>query len=69
MLDGSLQEGTIQEGRTHFVICGSCYWCASDLSGARIAKCPACYNPVESIPIAPREKYRFELDDMILDFG
>lgn len=41
----------------HFVICGSCFWCASDLSGARIKKCPACKSAVESLPLA-RTKYR-----------
>lgn len=60
-------------GRAYFVICGSCFWCASDLCGGRVKECPACGSDmVESIPLAPREKYRFDLDDkrgMIIDFG
>jgi hypothetical protein len=62
-------------GYACFVICGSCFWCVSDLSGgSRIKNCPVCkeQNKIESIPLAPRERYTFENDSkagIILDFA
>jgi hypothetical protein len=62
-------------GYACFVICGSCFWCASDLSGgSRIAKCHACNaaDKIECIPLAPKEKYTFGLDPkrgIVLDFA
>ncbi len=62
----------------NFVICQSCFWCASCLSSrilitmeagdisASLAKCPSCIEgniesiPIESIPIAQNENYRFD---------
>jgi hypothetical protein len=40
--------------RRHFVICNSCFWCASLYSDSRTVKCPICnsYGDLESIPIS-----------------
>ena len=59
----------------NFVICQSCFWCASCSSSqilittkagnnsASLAKCPSCVEGnIESIPIAENENYRFEYD-------
>ena len=56
-----------------FVICQSCFWCASCMSSrilitmgagdisASLAKCPSCIEGnIESIPIAKNENYRFD---------
>jgi hypothetical protein len=47
-----------------FLLCNSCFWCASyyhnssDKNG--ITKCPACYSDdLESMPISSREEYKF----------
>ena len=62
-------------GYACFVICGSCFWCASDLSGgSRISKCYACGDAgkLESMPLAPKEKYTFDFDPkrgIVLDFA
>jgi hypothetical protein len=54
-----------------FLICQSCFWCASYISPPiyrrmteeTIAKCPSCFKGnVESLPIAQNEKYRFHYD-------
>jgi hypothetical protein len=63
------------DGRINFLICPSCFWCASCLSSrmlstmssaddcASVAKCPFCIKGnVESIPIADDEEYRFDYD-------
>lgn len=34
----------------HFVLCGSCFWCASDMAGA-IERCPACGEAVGAMPV------------------
>jgi hypothetical protein len=59
----------------NFVICQSCFWCASCLSSkilstiaaaedsASAPKCPSCIEGnIESIPIAENENYRFDYD-------
>jgi hypothetical protein len=62
-------------GYACFVICGSCFWCTSDLSGgSKISNCPVCnkQNKIESIPLAPKEKYTFDFDvkrGIVLDFA
>ena len=45
----------------HFLLCGSCYWCASYLSlRGRVETCPSCMNgKVESMPISDNEIYTF----------
>jgi hypothetical protein len=55
----------------YFLICQSCFWCASYISTQFykrntekiITKCPFCNSGnIESIPIAENEKYRFKYD-------
>jgi hypothetical protein len=57
--------------RIDFLICQSCFWCASYISSLiyeemteqPIAKCPSCSEgDVESLPIAQNENYRFYYD-------
>lgn len=45
-----------------FLICESCFWCASILEdGALISRCPCCKsNMLESIPITTGESYKFD---------
>ena len=46
----------------HFLLCESCFWCASYISSksVSIAKCPRCYsNKIEWMPIA-----RVDLDKL-----
>ena len=47
-----------------FLICRSCFWCASCLSPeSTFAKCPSCVEEnIESLPIAENEDYRFKVD-------
>jgi hypothetical protein len=58
-----------------FVMCQSCFWCASCLSSkilstiaetdgsSSLTKCPSCIEGnMESIPIAEDENYRFDYD-------
>jgi hypothetical protein len=58
-----------------FVMCQSCFWCASCLSSKIVStiaktdgsssftKCPSCIEGnMESIPIAENENYRFDYD-------
>jgi hypothetical protein len=46
----------------HFLLCGSCYWCASYLNlRGRVETCPSCMNgKVESLPISDNEIYTLE---------
>jgi hypothetical protein len=59
----------------NFVMCQSCFWCASCLSSkilsaivetndsSSLTKCPSCIKGnIESIPIAENENYRFDYD-------
>lgn len=48
----------------HFLICGSCFWCASQNNNCdtshMISECPSCNGTeVESLPIAHEEVYKF----------
>jgi hypothetical protein len=58
-----------------FVMCQSCFWCASCLcpkilstiaetdGSSSLTKCPSCIEGnMESIPIAENENYRFDYD-------
>jgi hypothetical protein len=47
---------------THFLLCNTCYWCASDLgSKSKFTKCPSCNSvEVETMPIAKNELYKFD---------
>ena len=48
----------------NFLLCKSCFWCASFLSKYKIlAACPSCMNSeLESMPISFDEKYTFDHD-------
>jgi hypothetical protein len=48
----------------HFVICDTCFWCASLLrSPVNSLRCLACRNEIKSaVPIALNEKFSFEVD-------
>ena len=48
----------------HFLLCGSCYWCASYLSlRGTVEICPSCMNDkVESMPLSDKEIYTFRYD-------
>jgi hypothetical protein len=61
--------------RVDFLLCPSCFWCASCLSSKilsimaasedspSLAKCPSCNEGnIEFIPIAENEKYGFDYD-------
>ena len=61
--------------QVEFLICPSCFWCASGLSShmlrtvaaakdsASLAKCPSCIEGnIESIPVAENEEYKFDYD-------
>jgi hypothetical protein len=58
---------------TQFVICESCFWCASIFGGALVGKCPCCKSSMlEFIPIAARESYTFDYSakrGVMLDFA
>ena len=59
----------------NFLICNSCFWCASNLNNMRnfVDICPSCKNEkVESMPISFDETYKFDYDagrGVILEFG
>ena len=60
--------------RTEFLICESCFWCASILRGGTlVGRCPSCKsNMLESIPIGTGEPYRFDCSirrGVMLDFA
>ena len=49
----------------HFLLCASCYWCASSISllGSTVEICPSCMNGrVESMPLSDKEIYTFRYD-------
>jgi hypothetical protein len=53
-------------GRIDFLMCQSCFWCASyisPLTEQAIVKCPSCTRgDIESLPIVQNESYRFHYD-------
>ena len=58
----------------HFLLCSSCFWCASYLEwGGTVEICPSCINgKVESTPISDTEIYTFCYDairGVTLEFG
>ena len=60
--------------KLHFVICNSCFWCASLYSDSRIIKCPVCnsYSNLELIPISKNESFKFDYHSrtgIVLDFS
>jgi hypothetical protein len=51
-----------------FIICNSCFWCTSLLSGPGLSfyieECPSCKSStIESMPIEHNEKYLFERNE------
>ena len=51
----------------HFLLCESCFWCASQSSNYNknniITECPSCKsNQIESMPISHNEVYNFSYD-------
>ena len=46
----------------YFLLCSTCYWCASDISGkSKFTKCPSCNSvEVESMPLSDNELYKFD---------
>ena len=51
--------------KINFLICGSCFWCASFFNVYRevVSKCPSCNSSgVESMPISHDEVYTFNHD-------
>ncbi|HXX97300.1 MAG TPA: hypothetical protein VEL11_09320 [Candidatus Bathyarchaeia archaeon] len=45
----------------HFLLCKTCYWCASDIgSKSMLTECPSCNSvEVESMPLSDKELYKF----------
>jgi len=48
----------------HFLICDSCFWCASCIRlDVTVAKCPSCNDgKVEWMPVTDNEIYKFNYD-------
>jgi hypothetical protein len=52
-----------------FILCDSCYWCATYLDKTRIPgenRCPQCdanYNELTSFPIASNESFTYNYND------
>ena len=65
----------ITSSERNFLICSSCFWCASYLNNMHnfVDICPSCKNEkVESMPISFDETYKFDYDTgrgVILEFG
>lgn len=54
-----------------FLLCNSCYWCATALQGIEDYSCPACGSPVELIPLNEGEMFTYDHDSkkgVILEF-
>jgi hypothetical protein len=52
--------------KIYFLICGSCFWCASYYDAGnvnKVTKCPCCdHSSIEFIPISRNEVYNFSYD-------
>ena len=60
--------------KRYFVICNSCFWCASLYPDSRTVKCPLCnsYSNLESIPLSKNESFKFDYHSrtgIILEFS
>jgi hypothetical protein len=67
------KKGIITKQR-HFLLCESCFWCASSISLISMDWiCPVCNNSkIESIPIENNETYKFNYNQrhgVILEFS
>jgi hypothetical protein len=51
----------------YFLICNSCFWCASLFSDLKTIKCPECNSSgnLESIPISQNESFKINYDSKI----
>lgn len=38
--------------QVRFLLCGSCFWCASALAGGAVEKCPSCNNMLVSARVS-----------------
>ena len=77
-MDGGSDSGGISndaDNRVNFLLCPSCFWCASYLplqmlrtmaaakNSASLSKCPSCSEgSIESVPVAEDEEYKFDYD-------
>ena len=74
-LKKSYEKRDISSSERTFLICRSCFWCASYLNNMHSFGdiCPSCKNDkVESMPISFDETYKFDYDagrGVILEFG
>jgi hypothetical protein len=59
----------------NFLICSSCFWCASYLNNMHksVERCPSCNDAkVDSMPLSFDETYKFDYDagrGVTLEFG
>jgi hypothetical protein len=58
----------------HFVMCNTCFWCASLHSDSRTVKCSLCnsYSNLESISLSKHESFKFNYHSrtgIILEFS
>jgi hypothetical protein len=66
---------TLYKQAIHFLICDSCFWCASCIRlDVTVAKCPSCSDgKVEWMPITDNEIYKFNYDPknggVVLEFS
>ena len=74
-LKKSYEKRDISSSERTFLICRSCFWCASYLNNMHSFGdiCPSCKNDkVESMPISFDETYKFNYDSgrgLILELG
>jgi hypothetical protein len=63
-IEQNQKSSTIRKYRqAEFMICNSCFWCASNLSSYYPAKCPSCnIHNIELIPISETEAYGINMD-------
>jgi hypothetical protein len=70
---GQVEEAAIQRisRRVSFLLCNSCYWCATALQQMDFETCPVCKNAVEFIPLNEGEMFSYDHDSkkgVILEF-
>jgi hypothetical protein len=63
-LSGNIEKTDETDKGVKFLLCSSCFWCASCLSpDSTFTECRSCSRGnIESIPIAENENYRFNSD-------
>jgi hypothetical protein len=61
--DIQLQTSPISLIRT-FIMCDSCFWCASGLRKVELTNCPVCNKEtLSSLPVARNEKYSYSYSE------